>query len=109
MNEGAFWSSYTEAIRLLKELKLLKEDNVHKRIPYSPGCSTYSRGKEYREIYQNLVDFRDYDLLLKDDSMFQMSYGSGEIRLLFIQKIQILILKKMDLIKQRLVVKLNMI
>lgn len=85
MNEGAFWSSYTEAIRLLKELELLKEDNVHKRIPYSPGCSAYSRSKEYREIYQSLVDFRDYDLLLKDDSMFQMSFGNGEIRLLFIQ------------------------
>jgi len=85
MNEGAFWSSFTDTVRLLKKLSLLKEENVHKRIPYSQGCAEYSRGKDYKELYQNLVDNRDYDILLKDDSMLQMSINNGESRLMFIQ------------------------
>ena len=84
MTEGAFATSYTESIRLLKDLNLLKEENVHNR-SYSDACPMYSRSKEYKVIYQNLVDYRDYDVLLKDDSMFQMSYQSGEYRLMFIQ------------------------
>lgn len=84
MTSGAFWSSYTDSIRLLKNLDLLKEENIHKN-SYSSTCSVYSRSKEYKEIYQNLVDYRDYDVLLKDDSMFQMNYQNGEYRLVFIQ------------------------
>lgn len=85
MNEGLFWTSYTESVRFLKKLDLLKEENVHKRVPYSQGCAEYSRGKDYKSLYQNLVDNRDYDILLKDDSMLQMSLNGGESRLMFIQ------------------------
>lgn len=85
MKEGVFWSSFTESTRLLKKLSLLKENNAHKRIPYSENCFEYSRSKDYRELYQKLVDNRDYDLLLKDDSMFQMSFSGGNVRLVFIQ------------------------
>ncbi len=85
MNEGIFWTSYTESVRFLKKLDLLKEENVHKRVPYSQGCAEYSRGKDYKSLYQNLVDNRDYDILLKDDSMLQMSLNNGESRLMFIQ------------------------
>lgn len=85
MNEGTFWTLYTESVRFLKKLDLLKEENVHKRVPYSQGCAEYSRGKDYKSLYQNLVDNRDYDILLKDDSMLQMSFNSGESRLMFIQ------------------------
>jgi len=85
MNEGVFWSSYTESVKFLKDLDILKENNTHKRVSYSPGCAEYSRGTDYKELYQNLVDNRDYDLLLKDDSMFQMSISGGESRMMFIQ------------------------
>ncbi len=85
MSEGSFWSSYTDSIRFLKQLNLLKEENIHKRVPYTRGCSEYSRGQDYRELYQSLVDNRDYDVLLKDDSMLQMSINQGESRLMFIQ------------------------
>ena len=85
MNEGIFWTSYTYSVRLLKKLNLLKEDNVHKRIPYSQNCADYSRGNDYKLLYQSLVDNKDYDILLKDDSMLQMSINSGESRLMFIQ------------------------
>lgn len=85
MNDGTFWSSYTEAVKFLKKLNLLKDNNAHKRISYSSGCAEYSRGKDYQVLYQNLVDNRDYDVLLKDDSMFQMNITAGESRLMFIQ------------------------
>ena len=85
MNDGTFWSSFTASVRFLKKLDLLKDNNAHKRIPYSEGCAEYSRGKNYQEVYQNLVDNRDYDILLKDDSMFQMNLSNGESRLVFIQ------------------------
>lgn len=85
MNEGTFWSSYTDSVRFLKKLDLLKEENSHKRVPYTQGCAEYSRGKDYKELYQSLADNRDYDVLLKDDSMLQMSINGGESRLMFIQ------------------------
>ena len=85
MTEGAFWTSFSQSISLLKKLSIYKQENSHKRIPYSVECKVYSRGKDYRILYQQLVDNRDYDILLYDDSMFQMSYENGEYRLLFIQ------------------------
>ena len=85
MTEGAFWVSYVKSVKLLKELSLLKENNSHKDIPYSVDCKEYSRGTNYKTIHQQLVDNRDYDILLFDDSMLQMSISGGESRLLFIQ------------------------
>lgn len=88
MNAGTFWSSYTCSVKLLKDLDFLKENNSHKRVPYSPDCPDYSRGGDYKELYQNLVDNRDYDVLLGDDSIMQMRFSQGESRLLFIQNPQ---------------------
>lgn len=85
MNEGIFWSSYTESVKFLKNVKLLKENNTHKRMPYSKVIADYSRVLDYKELYQNLVDHRDYDILLIDDSMFQMNIRGEEIRMMFIQ------------------------
>lgn len=85
MNDGTFWSSFSASVRFLKNLDLLKDNNAHKRMSYSAGCAEYSRGKDYQEVYQKLVDNRDYDILLKDDSMFQMNISNGESRLVFIQ------------------------
>lgn len=88
MTEGTFWSSYTCAVKLLKDLVFIKENNSHKRIPYSTSCTDFSRGGDYKDLYQNLVDNRDYDILLKDDSIMQMSFHNGESRLMFIQNPQ---------------------
>lgn len=85
MSEGSFWCSFDECVSLLRTLRLFKEDNRHQGWPYSDGCKEYSRSGEYKEIYQQMVDLRDYDLLLCDDSMFQLSISSGESRLLYIQ------------------------
>lgn len=85
MTEGAFWSSFSQSICLLKKVNLYKQENSHKRIPYSSDCKSYSRGKDYKTLYQELVDHRDYDILLFDDSMLQMNYEDGEYRLVFIQ------------------------
>ncbi len=85
MTAGAFWTSYAESINLLKELDLYKTDNSHKGRSYSPDCKNYSRGNDYKALYQQLVDNLDYDILLYDDSMLQMSYENGEYRLMYIQ------------------------
>lgn len=85
MTDGLFWSSYDETVSFLNQKNLLKEVNSHKWNPYSEECKEYSRGNDYIDIYQKMVDHRDYDILLFDDSMFQMSFTEGESRLLFIQ------------------------
>lgn len=85
MTVGAFWNSYDEAISLLKDLNLLKEDNRHKDGEYSKECKDYSRSTEYRELYQKLIDNRDFDIQLCDDSLLQLSISNGESRLLYIQ------------------------
>lgn len=88
MNEGLFWSSYNESISLIKQLGLFKDENVHQYIPYSSTCAAYSRGTDYRELYQNFIDNRDYDILLSDDSLIQMSRVNGESRFVYIQNPQ---------------------
>ncbi len=85
MTEGVFWNSFNESLTFLNQKNLLKEDNIHKWNPYSEECKEYSKGTDYREIYQKMVDHRDYDILLFDDSMFQMSLTNGESRLVYIQ------------------------
>lgn len=88
MTEGLFWSCYDDVLIFLRRHNLIKEDNTHRGIPYSVECKEYSRGSDYKEIYQNMVDHRDYDILMFDDSMLQMSLTNGESRLLFIQNPQ---------------------
>lgn len=85
MTEGLFWDSFNESIIFLNQKKLLKEDNSHKWSPYSEDCKEYSKGTDYKEIYQKMVDNRDYDILLFDDSMLQMNFTNGESRLVYIQ------------------------
>lgn len=85
MTEGLFWKSFDEALIFLNQKELLKEDNIHRWNPYSEECTEYSRGTDYKVIYQKMADNRDYDILLFDDSMLQMSLTNGESRLLYIQ------------------------
>ena len=88
MTEGIFWTSFSQSIRLLKRLDLFKQENPHKRIPYSEGCRAYSRGNDYNSLYQQFVDNMDYDILLYDNSILQMSFENIEYRLLYIQNPQ---------------------
>lgn len=88
MTEGTFWCSYDESVSLLKELGMLTEDNRHQGMSYSPECKDYSRSNDYSDIYQNLIDHRDFDIQLYDDSFLQMSLSDGESRYTFIQNPQ---------------------
>lgn len=85
MTEGLFWSSFKECLSFLNQKNLLKEENMHKWNPYSEECKEYSKGTDYIELYQKMVDHRDYDILLFDDSMLQMSLSNGESRFVYIQ------------------------
>lgn len=85
MTIGSFWTSYNNSIRLLKESSLFKEDNRHQNYSYSDECKNYSRSDDYLTIYHSLVNNRDYDLQLRDESLLQFSYNDGECRMVFIQ------------------------
>ena len=86
MTGGTFWSSMNESRGVLRDLGLLKDTNIHQNRPYTKGCLEVSKSNDYLKIFQYLSDERDYDLLLKDDSMLQMNLVDGQIRLLFIQQ-----------------------
>lgn len=85
MKKKDFINSCNEATSLLQDLNMLKEYYPHHKSGYSKQCASYSRDNNYREIYHNLVDHRDYDILLFDDSMIQMSMDDSGIRLMYIQ------------------------
>lgn len=85
MNVAKFWISFDQSLILLKDLGMLREANSHKCFPYTSNCYDYSRSSDYKTIYQSLVDFRDYDIQLFDESLFQISFTNGDCRMLFIQ------------------------
>lgn len=85
MTIGSFWTSYNDSIQLLKQSRLFKEDNKHQNYSYSDDCKNYSRSDDYLTIYHSLVNNRDYDLQLRDESLLQFSYNGGEHRMVFIQ------------------------
>lgn len=85
MTIGSFWTSFDKSIQLLKESNLFKEDNRHQNYSYSDDCKNYSRSSDYLTIYHSLVNNRDYDLQLQDESLLQLSYNGGECRMVFIQ------------------------
>lgn len=84
MNDSTFWSSYNNAVKLLNNLELFKDEFPHKKSEYSKNNVECSRC-DYKKRYQSIIDNRDYDILLYDDSVLQMSIKDGESRLLYIQ------------------------
>lgn len=85
MTPGKFWDSFQQAAAFLRDVKLWKGSNPHKNCPYSTDCKDYSRSEDYQRIYNSLGDLCDYDIILKDNSYFQMCFEGGESRLVFIQ------------------------
>lgn len=85
MNPGKFWSSVNDCILLLKDLGFFKGEHLHQYSPYSTKSIVYSMSNDYPFIYQSMADELDYDILLKDDSMFQLNLIDGKLRLLYIQ------------------------
>lgn len=91
MKPSKFWNSYSSAIELLKVIDFYKDDCPHKTSGYSKGCPSYSRSGNYRQIYEGLVDNLDYDIVLYDDSLFQLSLENKESRMMFIQNPQLFV------------------
>ena len=86
MTSGMFWNSMNDCKKLLKDMGILKDCNYHQNKSYTQGFLDVSKSNDYLKIFQYMSDERDYDLLLCDDSMFQMNLIDGKLRLLFIQQ-----------------------
>lgn len=84
MSEGQFWDSFSKAVNILKQLDLLKSVETHRKRSYSQEGLTDSRSGNYHVIYRSMVDHQDYDILLFDDSLLQLTPG----RMLFVQNPQ---------------------
>lgn len=85
MNQGAFWNSVKDCVKLLKDLGFYKAQNLHQNSLYSAESKDYSRCEDYLKIYDSMANCLDYDILLKDDSMIQLNLLDGKLRFLFIQ------------------------
>lgn len=85
MTPGKFWDSYKEAIELLKIVGIFKEGIPHQNRPYSSECKEYSKSRDYSFVYKSIGDYGDYDIILSDNSYFQINTEPYENRLLFIQ------------------------
>jgi len=89
-----------EAIKLLKEIDLLKDSNIYEIGNHSEEFKKISRGNRHTEIYNCAIENLDYEILLKDDSIFQFSLNSsGVLRYCFIQNPSIFV-DKFDYLRE---------
>jgi hypothetical protein len=84
ISRGTFEHSIKEAIQLLKDLDLFKSVGVKDIGDHSDAFKKISRGNRHTEIYNSAIENLDYEILLKDESIFQFSLDSS-IRYCFIQ------------------------
>lgn len=89
MNDTKFKNGLKEVVTILKELKLLVEPCLLSEYGnYSnETISSFSTG-DLRIIYNTIVEHRDYEILLFDQSLIQFDCINGENRYAFIQNPQ---------------------
>lgn len=103
MNKGTFWNSVNDAVKLLKKLNFIREVNIHKNFSYSQKEISHPQIEIHEDIYNELLYSQDYDMLLYDYSILQLSIDDNEnIRMLFVQNPRLFIsfedfLTQMDL------------
>lgn len=86
MKEAVFNISVEESIELLKSINLFKSSRISKDIGlYSEESIEVSRSNDYLKIYEAIINNRDYDIQLIDDSIFQLSNKGGKCRYAFMQ------------------------
>lgn len=88
MNRGKYRQDLDNVIKILTDYSLLgeknlfnfKNDNLTK---YSKYSKEKSRKDNYFEYYKCMVENLDYDIILKDNSLFQFSNDMGRLRYAF--------------------------
>ena len=86
MNEAVFKISVKEAVDFLKSISLFKDYRLLKDIgSYKKETIEVSKTNDYLKIYDVIVNNKDYDILLFDDSIFQLSNKEGKCRYAFMQ------------------------
>lgn len=92
MSEVSFNASVKEVQNFLKEIDLFKSSGVKviNKDDVSSDFKNASQKADYFKLYKVALSNFDYDILLKDDSIFQFSYkfngiGLPEIRYAFFQ------------------------
>lgn len=86
MNEAVFRISVQEAVDLLKSIGLFKTHRFPKDIgSYKNETIEVSKTNDYLKIYDVIINNKDYDILLFDDSIFQLSNKGGKCRYAYMQ------------------------
>ena len=86
MNEAVFRISVQEAVDLLRLIGLFKTHRLVKDIgSYKEETIEVSKTDDYLKIYDVIVNNKDYDIQLFDDSIFQLSNKDGKCRYAFMQ------------------------
>ncbi|MFB0493938.1 hypothetical protein ABID99_000175 [Mucilaginibacter sp. OAE612] len=87
MNLAPFQLSIGDSITLLKELKLFKDKGVKQLFKdgVSDDFKKTSLSGNYLKTYQSAVHNLDYDILLVDDSLFQLEIDEGGARFAYFQ------------------------
>ncbi len=69
MNKGLFASQINESGKILDNLKLIRERNIHPK--YASYAASFFRTKSYSETWQFCYDHHLYDFSLTDDALIQ--------------------------------------
>lgn len=85
ISEGSFKSSFNKSLLLLKKMELFKSKGVKNMGEYSSEYLKICRTNKHTSIHKTALDNLDYEVILKDDSIFQISKDSDSLRFCFIQ------------------------
>lgn len=85
MNKAQFNISFKETVVVLKALGIFKDVGKKPIGEHSNELKKLAKQNRHRVIYDCAIKNLDYDIILKDDSIFQFKYDNDEIRYAFIQ------------------------
>jgi hypothetical protein len=85
MNPGQFRTSIDDSVILLKKLGMFKSRGVKNIGEHSDEFVKTSRKNKHIDIYNTAIRNLDYELLLFDDSIFQITMKNDQLRYAFIQ------------------------
>jgi hypothetical protein len=85
MNQAAFGISISESISLLSEVNLFKAKGIKPTGIHSEEFIQATRSNRHTELHKIATKNHDYEILLKDDSIFQFTWNENKLRYAFIQ------------------------